>query len=296
MTGWARALLGALLLILASLWWLSRPLPLDAAEIPAHTANLENGERLFYAGGCASCHGEEADGAALRLGGGLALHSPYGTFYAPNISPDPEHGIGRWSDLDFANAMLRGVSPDATHYYPSFPYTSYTRMRIGDVLDLKAFLDSLPPVKRASAQHELNFPYSLRRLLGLWKRLYLDPSPVRSMADEDPQLRRGRYLAEGPGHCGECHTPRNRLGALDAAAWLSGAPSPDGEGRVPAITADALADWSAGDLAYYLESGIDPEFDVVGGSMAKVQENLARLPAEDRAAIAAYLKRSVPAR
>jgi mono/diheme cytochrome c family protein len=292
MTGWVRALLGALLLTFAGLWWLSRPLPLDSAAIPAHTASLENGERLFYAGGCASCHGEEADGGALRLGGGLALHSPYGTFHAPNISPDPEHGIGRWSDLDFANAMLRGVSPVGTHYYPSFPYTSYTRMQIEDVLDLKAFLDSLPAVDRASAPHELNFPYSLRRLLGLWKRLYLDPSPVVPVAAGATQLQRGRYLVEGAGHCGECHTPRKRLGVLDRSTWLSGAPSLEGEGKVPAITPAALSDWSHGDLAYYLESGIDPEFDVVGGSMARVQENLARLTEEDRAAIATYLKRT----
>jgi mono/diheme cytochrome c family protein len=287
-----RVLAGAMAILCGAFWWFSRPITLAPEDLPRRVPDLANGERMFHAGGCASCHGEvtELPGEPLRLGGGLALESPYGVFHAPNISPDPEHGIGRWSDADFINAMQSGVSPQGRHYYPAFPYTSYVRMAGQDILDLKAYLDTLPAAGTPSRAHELDFPFGLRRGLGLWKRLYLDSSPVRPIAGEDPLLQRGRYLVEGPGHCGECHTPRNRAGALDAEAWLSGAPSLEGEGRVPAITAEALADWSAGDLAYYLESGIDPEFDIVGGSMVKVQENLARLPAEDRQAIAAYLK------
>jgi len=186
---------------------------------------------------------------------------------------------------------LRGIGPDGSHLYPAFPYGSYARMSLQDVADLKGWIDTLPAVDTRSRPHALHFPFGWRRAIGLWKRLYLDPSWVRSIDPAQVQLRRGRYLVEGPGHCGECHTPRTALGGLRRGAWLSGAPAMDGEGRVPDITAEGgLADWSAGDIAYYLESGIDPEFDVVGGSMVEVQENMARLSADDRASIAAYLK------
>ncbi|MEJ2535081.1 MAG: cytochrome c [Gammaproteobacteria bacterium] len=288
-----RAILAFLVVACGLLWWLSAPQGLPAA--PAHEPDLANGERLFNAGGCASCHGTLVDGEPdrERLGGGLELETPVGVFRAPNISPHDRDGIGAWSELEFLNAMLRGVAPSGRHYYPAFPYTSYTRMEPGDVLDLKAWIDQLPPVEGRVAGHELRFPFSVNRGLGLWKRLYLDPGPVATLAaDADPAVQRGRYLVEGPGHCGECHTPRNFASAPVTARWLAGAPSMTDEGKVPNLTpaADALGEWSAGDIAYYLESGIDPEFDVVGGEMVEVQENMARLPAEDRAAIAAYLK------
>jgi mono/diheme cytochrome c family protein len=266
--------------------WLTRPQPLDPALLGYAEPDLSNGEVMFHAGSCAACH--EAD-----LRGGLEIRSDFGLFRAPNISPDRETGIGGWNDQQFINAMLAGVSPEGRHYYPAFPYTSYARMKVQDVVDLKAYIDSLPPVRHEVAGHELGFPWNIRRGVGLWKRLYLDASPHLPLAgDTDAQLLRGRYLAEGPGHCTECHTERNAFGAIVPARWLAGAPNPDGEGRVPNITPDesGLADWSATDIAYYFESGMDPDFDSVGSSMVKVQENLARLSKDDRAAIAAYLK------
>lgn len=295
MSAGLRTIVWALLLGLAMLWWLSRPLPLAPDSLPGHVVDLANGERIFHAGGCASCHSEPGIDQAGddRLPGGLELTTPYGMFRVPNISPDLRSGIGNWSDLDFANAMMRGVAPDGRHYYPSFPYTSYARMSMADVLDLRAFLATLEPVSTPSRNHELKFPYGFRRALGLWKRLFLVDTPAQPVDESDMLLVRGRYLVEGPGHCGECHTPRNGLGALRLDAWLSGARSLEGEGKVPDITPTGLADWPEGDIAYYLESGIDPEFDVVGGSMVKVQENMARLSAEDREAIAAYLKYQV---
>ena len=282
--------------------WLTAPNSLDASALPEHTPDPVAGERVFWAASCASCHASPVDGARargeqkLKLGGGLELDTPFGVFRVPNISPHPDDGIGRWSMLDFVNAMQAGTSPDGRHYYPSFPYASYARMPVEDVMDLKAFLDGLEPIAGRPADHELGFPWSVRRGIGAWKRLYLDPAPVIVVDENDPVLVRGRELVEGAGHCGECHTPRDDRGGPVNDRWLAGAPNLDGKGSIPNITpaGAGIAGWSAGDLAYYFESGFTPDFDTVGGSMVSVQENLAKLPAEDRAAIAAYLK-AVPA-
>lgn len=267
--------------------WLTFPQALPASALTAHAPHqpdLANGERLYHAGGCASCHGE-------RLEGGLELATGFGLFRAPNISPHPDAGIGGWSGLDFVNAMKRGVSPEGRHYYPAFPYASYTRMTIPDLLDLKAWLDRFEPVPQPVAGHELGLPWSLRRGLGLWKRRYLDDAPVTALPEDDPELARGRYLVEAVGHCAECHTPRDRFGGLDRARWLAGAPSLESDGRVPNITShpEGLADWSLQDFERYFRSGFTPDYDTVGGSMVEVQENLARLDEADRRAIAAYL-------
>ncbi len=291
-----------IVVLMAAAWLLSRPRTLTAADLPEHRADAVAGERVFWAGGCASCHATPVDGvrakgeAKLKLGGGLEFDTQYGIFRAPNISPDPDSGIGGWTTLAFVNAMQRGVSPDGRHYYPAFPYTSYARMATTDIIDLKAYLDTLPAVSGRVADHALGFPYNVRRGLGLWKRLYLDEQPVMAIDPADEQLARGQALVEGAGHCGECHTPRNALGALQHERWLSGAPNPDGKGSIPNITpaSATIGDWSVDDLAYYFESGLTPDFDTVGGSMVAVQENLAQLSDADRQAVGAYLK-SVPA-
>lgn len=284
----------------ALLWLASAPDRLSPAEAAAlEGGDAARGEQVFYAGGCSSCHARPgAEGAAvLELAGGLELRTPFGTFVAPNISPHPEDGIGGWSAADFGNAMLKGVSPGGRHYYPAFPYTSYARMTPQDVADLFAFLKTLPPVEGETAGHRLPFPYSVRRGIGLWKLVNLDPSPVVPVAEgESEAVARGRYLVEGPGHCGECHTPRDFTGGIDRSQWLAGAEAPVGDGVVPNITSGegGIGSWSEQDIAYLLESGFTPEFDTVGGDMAAVQRNIARLPAEDRAAIAAYLKAVPP--
>jgi len=289
--------LGLVALAAILLLFLTRPSGLPSAIFPAHVQDVSNGELLFHAGGCASCHSSaDADSEPTVLGGGLALETPFGTFRVPNISPDPDHGIGEWTLSDFITAMRLGSSPDGRHYYPSFPYASYSRMSFEDMMDLKSYLDTLPRAQNRNESHELKFPWNIRAGIGLWKLLNLDPSAVISMPPENSLLSRGRYLVEGPGHCGECHTPRNWSGGLNNGRWLAGAPNPDGEGKVPNITpgAKGFADWSQDDIAYYLESGFTPDFDTVGSSMVEVQENMAQLPAEDRAAIAAYLK-NIPA-
>ncbi|UUP18881.1 Fructose dehydrogenase cytochrome subunit [Nitratireductor thuwali] len=295
------ALLAVLAAAGAVFWFLTGADGLDARALAAiEPGDAARGERVFWAGGCSSCHARpDAQGdAKLELAGGLALATGFGTFVAPNISPDPNDGIGAWSEEDFANAMLRGVSPEGAHYYPAFPYTSYARMAPQDVADLFAFIKTLPPVSGEAGGHQLSFPFNVRRGLGLWKMLYLDDEPVLAIGEDAPQeVRRGQYLVEGPGHCGECHTPRSFTGALKKAEWLAGAPAAEGDGIVPNITPGegGIGSWSASDIAYYLESGFTPDFDSVGGAMAAVQANMAKLPAEDREAIAAYLK-SVPPR
>ncbi|WP_274424929.1 c-type cytochrome [Chelativorans sp. YIM 93263] len=284
----------------AAFWLLTQPERLDGSALAAAgPGDPDRGERVFWAGGCASCHArpDAEDDALLELAGGRALETDFGTFIAPNISPDPEHGIGDWSEADFANAMMRGVSPEGEHYYPAFPYSSYARMDEQDVADLFVYLNALPPVAEAAPANELSFPYNIRRGIGLWKLLYMHDQPVVDLpADAPEEVLRGRYLVEGPGHCGECHTPRNFMGGQNFDRWLAGAPMMEGEGSAPDITPseDGLGSWSAGDIAYYLESGFTPDFDVVGGAMADVQRNMARLPDEDRRAIAAYLK-AIPA-
>jgi len=283
----------------AAFWLVTMPHMLSMADLPDHRGDPVAGRTMFYAAGCASCHAAPgAKGEAkLMLGGGLALKTPFGTFYPPNISPDPVHGIGGWSDLDFVNAVTRGVAPDGRHFYPAFPYLSYQRMKLEDVLDLKAFLDTLSPVAGDAPEHDLPFYLRWRRLLGGWKFLFMDDRPFTPIPGADAQLNRGAYLVTGPGHCGECHTPRNALGAPDQDRAFAGAPNPEGKGDgVPNITphADGIGSWSAQDIATALKTGLLPEFETFGGAMVLVQENLAHLTDEDRAAIAAYLKSLPP--
>ncbi len=282
-------------------WVLSAPVRLDDATLTAAgPGDAARGERIFSAGGCTSCHaapGSQGD-ARLRLTGGVQLKTPFGTFVAPNISQDPTDGVGGWSFADFANAMMRGVAPDGSHLYPAFPYTSYARMKPADVADLYAYMKTLPAVAGRTPGHSLGFPFNIRRGLGLWKRLYLDidGQPVVALPEGAPEpVLVGRYLVEGPGHCGECHTPRDFIGGMKTDAWLAGAVAAEGEGVVPNITGgEGGLNWSADEIAYFLESGFTPDFDSVGGSMVEVQKNMARLSADDRAAIAAYLKAVPP--
>jgi mono/diheme cytochrome c family protein len=281
----------------AAFYLLTIPSVLSESALAPRVANLANGETMFYAGGCASCHATPGEEDKTRLGGGLALNTAFGTFRAPNISPDPQHGIGSWSEIEFVNAMLRGVGRNGEHLYPSFPYTSYQRMTVDDVRDLFAFIKTLPAVDRPSEPHDLKFPFNVRRAIGLWKLFYMDGKTFQPDPTREAALNRGAYLVEGPGHCAECHSPRDSLGGIIPERRFAGGPDPEGKGWVPNITPheDGLASWSANDIAYLLESGFTPDYDSVGSSMADVVANTSRLSAEDRAAIAAYLK-SLPPR
>ncbi|WP_407050612.1 c-type cytochrome [Methyloraptor flagellatus] len=296
-----RLLIGAVVLAAAggaAFWALTAPTRLGPDEKPTPAPDATKGSYVFAMAGCASCHAApSAKGdERLKLGGGLAFKTAFGTFYAPNISPDPKAGIGAWSVEDIVTAMRYGTSPGGAHYYPAFPYASYRRMTLDDSFDLAAYLKTLPAVDTISKPHEVPFPFNVRRGLGLWKLLFVDPTPVIALPKPDPVLERGRYLVEGPGHCGECHTPRNPIGGIDRSRWLGGAPALEGDGFTPDITPHpkAIGAWSISDIAFYLEQGLTPDGDAVGGAMAHVVENTAKLTKDDRTAIATYLK-AVPA-
>ena len=254
--------------------------------------------------GCAECHAVPVSGCddlkikdAETLAGGRCLKTPFGTFNVPNISPDKESGIGNWTTLDFVTAMKRGVAPDGSYLYPAFPYPSYQRMSYEDLIDLKAYLDSLPAVKSDVPPSELRFPFNFRRGLGLWHLLYVDGKSFTPDPNVSAEINRGAYLVRGPGHCSECHSSRNAFGGIVKDTEFAGAESPEGRGAAPNITPseDGIGDWSEEDIAYLLETGNEPDFDVIGETMAAVQENMAKLTAEDRKAIAAYIK-SLPPR
>jgi mono/diheme cytochrome c family protein len=227
-----------------------------------------------------------------KVGGGAKLPSPFGDFYPPNISPHPEDGIGRWTTPEFIRAMTEGVSPDGRHYYPAFPYTSYQHMTANDLADLFEHIKTLPPVPGRVRDHDLPFPFNLRRGLGLWKLAFLGEGPIKPDPSRSPEWNRGRYLVEGPAHCAECHSPRTFAGNIVADRRFGGGPNPEGKGTVPNITPDetGIGGWSKGDIAELLKTGFTPEYDAVGGSMAPVVKNTSQLTDADRAAMAEYLK------
>jgi mono/diheme cytochrome c family protein len=282
----------------AVFWYITEPRVLDEQSLPTAPGDAAKGKYVFYAAGCASCHAAPGakGGEKLALAGGHAFKTPFGTFYAPNISPDKEDGIGGWNNVDFVNAVMRGVGPDGQHYYPAFPYMSYQRMNPQEVIDLKAFMDTLPAVKSQVPDHDLPLPFRFRRGLGAWKFLFMDDKPFRPDPGASDAVNRGAYLVNGPGHCGECHTPRNFLGGPETAWQLAGGPAPEGKGVIPNITPhrDGIGSWSQEEIAASLETGFTPSFDTFGGSMVAVQENMAHLRPDDRSAIAAYLKSVEP--
>lgn len=253
--------------------------------------NIDNGRTLFYAGGCTSCHATPNQDDKLRLGGGYALKSPFGTFHVPNISPHKQDGIGSWSTADFVRAMREGISPDGRHYYPAFPYTSYQRMSPADLGDLFAFMQTLPAVEGRAPGHELPFPFNIRRGVGLWKLAFLDGRTFAPDPSKPPSWNRGAYLVNGPGHCVECHSERNFAGAIVEGRRFAGGPDPEGRGIVPNITPhpSGIGGWTVDDLTTLLKTGETPNFDTVGGPMGSVVGNTSRLSDADRETMAEYL-------
>lgn len=290
----------------ASLVWLSfwgcgaRGTSDRSAAAERRQARLERGRYLVEnVMACFSCHSDvdwKAPGGPPkpgRKGAGTVFPDANIPFklVAPNITPDPETGIGRWSAADFLRAMREGRSPAGEPYYPAFPYVSYAKMSEPDLLALKAYLDTVPPVRRPSPPHELSFPFNIRWGLRLWQWAFHDPAPFRPDPTRSEAWNRGAYLVLGPGHCGECHTPRSWYGVLDPTRAFTGGRL--GKEVFPNITRDpvkGIGQWTAADLRAFLQIGIKPDGDFVGGDMAKVVSNgTARLPEADREAIVEFL-------
>ncbi|MEX0739897.1 MAG: cytochrome c [Pseudohongiella sp.] len=265
---------------------LMRAPSIPAVPIPEDDDSIERGRYLVHAGGCISCH-QDDNGS---LSGGLAVESPFGTFHASNITPDPDTGIGNWQGSDFLLALKHGRTPEGSYYFPAFPYRSYAGVTDDDVLDMAAYLMSRDPVNATPPAHELPGWVSRWQMAG-WNLLanIAEMDPARH---NDPQIARGAYLAQDLGHCGECHTPRNAFGISRQDQAFAGANMPDG--YVDAIDADALANWSEDDLALFLFIGLKPDGEYVGGKMEPVIEhNTSQLTDADRAAMAAFLKRGL---
>jgi len=256
---------------------------------------VTGGAYLANAAGCETCHTDKEHGGR-RYAGGRALTTPFGIYYSPNITPDPETGIGRWTDAQFLTALHEGVAPDGANYFPVFPYPSFTGITDDDALAIKAYLFSLPPVRQTNRRHDASFPFSSRFLVSVWKLLYFEPGTFQPRPDRSAEYNRGDYLVTALAHCGECHTPRNWLGAMEEGAFLSGTRSgPDGK-KVPNITPDTttgIGKWSEDDIVNLLKDGQTPDFDFVGGAMHEIVDDTARLTDADRRAIAVFLK-SVP--
>jgi mono/diheme cytochrome c family protein len=276
-------------------WTLTRPDPLPAAAIPAHAVDLRNGETLYHAGSCLACHKASAGAPGSDRGlpaGGTPFPTPVGTFYPQNLTPDAETGIGRWSEVDFVNAMRLGISPGGTHYFPAFPYASYRSMTMADLLDLRAFLRSQPAVRSPSREATVPMVALARRGVGLWKRIALRQPTFSPDPGHTPSWTRGAYLVNAPGHCGECHTPKDWLRVADESRHLAGGPHPGGEGKVPSLRG-LLARKKykdVDDLVLALQNGETLGYEhLSSGGMASIQESLARLPESDVRAISEYL-------
>jgi mono/diheme cytochrome c family protein len=254
--------------------------------------DAKRGEYLSKAAGCLGCHTEEKK-EAVAYAGGRALKTPFGTFYGPNITPHKEAGLGAWTEADFVRAMREGRRPDGANLFPAFPYPSFTRMSDGDLRDLWAYLRSLPASATPSRPHELGFFYRWRFLVTIWKWIFFTPGPLAPEAAKSAVLNRGAYLVQALGHCGECHTPRNFLGAPKQSRLLAGAKV--GEATASNLTPTRLKKYGDGELKELLRTAMTSDGDVLAESMSEVVRNTtSQLTEQDLDALLAYL-RSLPA-
>jgi mono/diheme cytochrome c family protein len=284
---------GVLAVVLAAaLWTLTAPKTLPSSELAAgYHPDAANGQAMFIAGNCSACHATPGQDDRTQLAGGLKLKSPFGTFVTPNITPDKRFGIGAWTEAQFVNAMKRGTGRHGEHLYPAFPYSAYSLMKTSDVRDLFAYLQTLPAIAKPTAPHELKFPYSLRPAVGFWKLLFFKPHEFAADPKQSAAWNRGAYLAEGPAHCAECHTPRNALGGMDAGKLYAGAPNLEAGGRFAnniTSSKDGIGDWSEQDIADFLKSGTDKCFNEPTG-MKDVIASTSKLSDADAAALATYI-------
>jgi mono/diheme cytochrome c family protein len=264
-----------------------------AAGVTADTGvGIERGRYLSVAGDCTGCHTLPGN---APFAGGLPIETPFGTIYSPNLTPDPDTGLGRWSNENFYRALHEGIAADGSHLYPAFPYPYYTALSRADTDALKAYLDSLPPTRYRPPANHLSFPLNQRGLMGIWNLLFFKAGALRGIASADPRTERGRYLVETLGHCGACHTPTNVLGANKESAHLGG-------GEIQAwvacnLTADprsGLVSWEPDQIVEYLKTGRNVHALATGSMREVVEYSTSKLTDDDLAAVASYLK-SLPA-
>jgi mono/diheme cytochrome c family protein len=270
------------------------PSPIRVNQMPADPGVAKRGEYLVLAANCIECHTPSGQAA---YSGGVAVPTPFGSYYSRNITPDATFGIGAWSDQDFLRALRDGVSPAGDLYFPAFPYTAFSQMTDRDILDIKSYLFTRQAVARPNRPTEVGFPFDWRAVIGVWRALYFNRGPIRADPSRSAEWNRGRYLAEAVVHCGECHTPRDWLGGREDDRRYAGFQLEGSDGfKAPNITTDPAAGigkWSNRDITAFLKTGITPDGDVVGSRMHEVIQGTAHLTDADRAAIATYLK-SVP--
>ena len=276
---------------------LSPPTGPATAEAPPDPAAAARGAVLASAAGCVGCHWDKADGGAA-FAGGKPVETPFGAYYSRNITPDPDHGIGRWSDRDFLAALRTGIAPGGGHYFPAFPYPSFTGMTDQDLLDIRAYLRSQPPSAAPNRPHEVSFPFDMRASMLFWRALYFEEGPLRPDPAQSAEWNRGAYLVNAVGHCSECHTPRTALGGPDRSRFLNGAmlagAKPKRAPNITPDTADGIGAWNVGQIADLLKTGMTPKGDFISAPMAEVVEGTAKLSDADRRAIAIYLKTLPP--
>jgi mono/diheme cytochrome c family protein len=290
-----RILIGLVVLIVVGAavgLFITLPQTLPSSEFAAdYKPNGENGKVIFNAANCSACHMTPGQEDRIQLAGGLSMKSPFGTFITPNISSDKQYGIGGWSEVQFVNAVKRGTGKNGEHLYPAFPYSSYSLLKTSDVRDLWAYMQTLPAVAKPTAPHQLGFPYNIRLALGGWKFLYFHPQEFVADPKQSAEWNRGAYLAEGPAHCAECHSPRNGLGGLEQGKEYAGAPNLEAGGRFASnITPskDGIGDWSAQDITDFLKSGTDKCFNEPEG-MKDVVASTKNYSDEDAAAMGVYI-------
>lgn len=270
-------------------------LGLPVLMIPAAPAGdtsfslLQRGRYLVNAGDCAACHTNDP---GKPFAGGRAIPTPFGNIFSTNITPDKETGIGRWSEQDFYRAMHDGIDREGEHLYPAFPYPWFTKLTHDDVNAIKAYLDTLEPVRQENKPAQLPWPMSWRGSLAAWNRLYFQPGSFQPRSDKSAAWNRGAYLVEGVGHCGACHTPKNTLGAVKHDAFLGGGDS--GEHwfapRLSGERGNGLGDWAAADIVEYLKTGSNANTAATGPMAEVVKNSTQYLNDSDLNAIAVYLK------
>lgn len=286
-----RIFVGVLCSTVVILWRLATPAWCAASP------DSVRGEYLFHATGGCACHTDLENKGAF-MAGGRAIKTPFGRVYSTNITPALKTGIGNWTDEQFVTSMTQGIRPDGKHYFPVFPYTSFTRIKHQDLLDLKAYLMSIPAVEQANRAPEMMPPFGWRFTLSAWKWLYFEPGPFVPNATQPADWNRGAYLATALGHCGECHTPRTLLGGLnDKMLYAGSVDGPEGQ-LAPNITPDedtGIGGWSVADVVWYLQTGLKPSGDDTQGFMSElIEHGYKHLSEDDLRTIALYLRSLKP--